>query len=131
MSEIDYTQFSNNTLILMIKDNKDRNKILERELGKLEAELVRLREVERKAIEQSEYVQSHGLTEYEFGLLRAELNTLRKQADGLAQALEEAREHIKLYVSLRNLPRHAQNPGSKPLILVDIDAALADWRKGE
>ena len=56
------------------------------------------------------------------------LAALKEQADQLAEALEEAREHIKLYVSLRNLPRHAQNPGSKPLILVDIDAALADWR---
>lgn len=43
----------------------------------LRTEVHRLREVERKALEQSEYIQAHGLTEWEMSLKDAEIERLR------------------------------------------------------
>ena len=68
---------------------KDMYDQLESHAAHLEAELVRLREVERKAIEQSEYIQAHGLTEYEFGLLRSELATVQEKLE-IAEGLNVA-----------------------------------------
>ena len=47
-------------------------------------EVERLREIERKALEQSEYIQTHGLTEYELALKDAEIKQLRS---GLQQII--------------------------------------------
>lgn len=67
--------------------------IYEIETGKLIAvyegldvhyEVERLREVERKALEQSEYIQKHGLTEWEMALKNAEIARLR----GALEAVE-------------------------------------------
>ncbi len=41
-----------------------------------QARVAELEEVERKAIEQSEYIQSHGLTEYEMASLQARVAEL-------------------------------------------------------
>lgn len=54
----------------------------------LRAENERLREVEDKALEQSEYIQTHGLTEYELALKDAEIKQLRAENDRLRAALE-------------------------------------------
>ena len=51
-------------------------------------EVERLREIERKALEQSEYIQTHGLTEYELALKDAEIKQLRAENDRLRAALE-------------------------------------------
>lgn len=40
-------------------------------IRELQARIAELEEVERKAIAQSEYIQSHGLTEYEMARLKA------------------------------------------------------------
>lgn len=62
--------------------------IYEIETGKLIAvyegldvhyEVERLREVERKALEQSEYIQKHGLTEWEMALKDTEIERLRAE----------------------------------------------------
>jgi hypothetical protein len=43
----------------------------------LQAEVDRLRGIEDKALAQSEYIQTHGLTEYEQARLQAEVDRLR------------------------------------------------------
>lgn len=57
----------------------------------LRQEVERLREVERKALEQSEYIQKHGLTEWDMALKNAEIERLRyllANADALIEKLE-------------------------------------------
>jgi BMFP domain-containing protein YqiC len=92
----------------------------ESELRQLKARVAALEEVERKAIEQSEYIQSHGLTEFEMDRLRArvaelearirdlqvihndayersrptELEELRAERDGLKARVAELESHI-------------------------------------
>ena len=46
-------------------------------------EVERLREIERKALEQSEYIQTHGLTEYELARKNAEIALLRARIAAL------------------------------------------------
>lgn len=71
--------------------------IYEIETGKLIAvyegldvhyEVERLREVERKALEQSEYIQKHGLTVWELALKNAEIARLRAASKTLVDESE-------------------------------------------
>jgi hypothetical protein len=55
-----------------------------------EDEVERLRSIEEKALEQSEYIQMHGLTEYEQARLRAEVERLRA-ALGAVEWIQDAR----------------------------------------
>jgi HAMP domain-containing protein len=70
----------------------------------LRAENARLREIERKALEQSEYIQTHGLTEWELRLKDTEIERLR---GALRRMVDEA-ERVCLsdggqaYVALAN-----------------------------
>jgi hypothetical protein len=49
-------------------------------IRELQARVAELEEVERKAIAQSEYIQSHGLTEYEMARLKARVEELEPDA---------------------------------------------------
>ena len=73
-----------------------------------QAELARLREVERKAIEQSEYIQAHGLTEYEMN--RKNVDILQKEAEilRLREVTKAAREYVNTgFASARHKLRNA------------------------
>lgn len=55
-------------------------------------------EIKRKAIEQSEYIQSHGLTEYEMARLKARVAELETQCDRCGLRLAHMRpEHDEMY----------------------------------
>ena len=60
-----------------------------------EAEVNRLRGIEQKAIEQSEYIQTHGLTEFEVGNLRHENEHLRAQITKQEIELQANQAYIK------------------------------------
>jgi len=62
---------------------------------RLREELARLQEVERKAIEQSEYIQSHGLTEFEVSGLRAQLAAAQAEAERYRKTLESVERYYK------------------------------------
>jgi|WetSurMetagenome_2_1015567.scaffolds.fasta_scaffold489162_4 hypothetical protein len=57
-------------------------------------EVARLRGIEDKALAQSEYIQTHGLTEYEQARLQAEVDRLRARCDSQAKWISMAQEHM-------------------------------------
>ena len=94
-------------------------------------------EIERKAIEQSEYIQAHGLTEYEVARLKAqvetttwyngtlltELSTLRERVAELeTEWQQEHTERICLEERVKYLGTRLES---------EIEAALEAARKGE
>ena len=58
-----------------------------RDMAELEAEIKRLEVIERQAIEQSEYVQAHGLTEYEMARKDARIDELEGHLEEINQAI--------------------------------------------
>jgi len=60
----------------------------------LQARVVELEVVERKALEQSEYIQAHGLTEYEMARLKAQVETTTWYNGTLLTELSTLREQL-------------------------------------
>jgi hypothetical protein len=79
---------------LLLADLRNTRTLLEAEQERrqrAEAEVDRLRGIEDKALAQSEYIQTHGLTEYEQARLQAEVDRLRADNKRLTADLENAR----------------------------------------
>ena len=81
---------------------------MEHLIATLVAENARLAEVERKAIAQSEYIQSHGLTEYEMGRLKTERDAAQRDAAELAGALQKITGLIGWKLHDESFAREAQ-----------------------
>jgi hypothetical protein len=60
-------------------------KAVKAELERVQTEVARLRGIEDKALAQSEYIQTHGLTEYEQARLQAEVARLRAALERVSQ----------------------------------------------
>ena len=95
----------------------------------LQARVVELEVVERKALEQSEYIQAHGLTEYEMARLKAQVETTTWYNGTLLTELSTLREQLAELEGQVNPP--CPDPGIDAFYLDADEAALEAARKEE
>lgn len=89
------------------------------------AEIERLHAVERKSLEQSEYIQKHGLTEWEMSLKDAEIERLR----AARAAVEFSDEGYCLWCFNRGVEPHA--PDCQRQVALGLSERSAESHKAE